>query len=176
MHGKTTRESPTQSPQAYLRSIQNNPNTHIRGRGLHPPIRFQADLITRRYATRLNKLPNASPVIKRLPNAWRDNKPPLSPPPLPTSHFPKRKPTTTLQKISKFTGHDHERSNPFASPPWNRTLSLFKGRFTINPCVPSPDDISSRERHLQTISKLCDDPNITYIYSDGSKINKSGFY
>ena len=48
-----------------------------------PHIRFQADLITRRYATRLNKLPNASPVIKRLPNAWRDNKPPLSPPPSP---------------------------------------------------------------------------------------------
>ena len=141
-----------------------------------PPIKFQADLLTRRYATRLNKLPKSSPVIQRLPNTWRDNQPPTSPPPLPTSHFKRKKPSTTLQKISKYTGHDHERTDPYASPPWNRTLSLFKGRLIINPCTHPTDNNPPRDIHLQTISELQKNPNAISIYSDGSKINKHGFY
>jgi ribonuclease HI len=141
-----------------------------------PPIKFQADLAIRRYATRLNKLPISSPVLQRLPNEWRDNKPPTAPPPLTTSHFPRRKPATTLQKAAKHTSHDHERSDPFASPPWKRTLSTFKNRFFIKPHKPPSEDITSREMHLNIISNLQNDPNVIYLYSDGSKINKAGFY
>ena len=36
--------------------------------------------------------------------------------------------------------------------------------------------ISARELHLNTIADLRKDPNALYLYSDGSKINKSGFY
>ena len=82
----------------------------------------------------------------------------------------------TLQKISKHTSHDHERSDPFASPPWKRTTSTFKDRFIVNPCSTSPDTISARELHLNNIADLQKDPNTLYLYSDGSKINKSGFF
>ena len=141
-----------------------------------PPIKYQADLIRKRYAIRLNKLPESSPVVQRLPNTWQQDKAPSIPPPLPTASFPRRKPTPTLQKVAKHTSHDHERSDPFALPPWKRTCLLFKSRSTVNPCVPSPDAISAREKHIETVSNLQNDPSAIYIYSDGSKTNKSGFY
>jgi len=142
-----------------------------------PPIKHQVDLITKRYPIRLNKLPNTNPIIQRLPNNWIQNNPPLAPPPpLPTASFPKRKPATTLQKIAKHTSHDQERSDPFASPPWRGTLSVFQNHVFINPCTPSTDDISAWDKHINIISTLQKDPNAIYIYSDGSKINRSGFY
>ena len=141
-----------------------------------PPIKFQADLCIKRYAVRLNKLPPSSPVIQRLHSLWRQNTPPSPPLPLQTTSFPKRKPTITLQKISKHSSHDHEKIDPFAYPPWSRTRSLFKERFTVNPCIPSSDKIAARELHLSTIANLQKNPNAIYLYSDESKINKSGFY
>ena len=47
--------------------------------GSIPPLKHQADLNIRRYATRLNKLPTSSAVIQRLPDKWRSNNPPEFP-------------------------------------------------------------------------------------------------
>lgn len=141
-----------------------------------PPLKFQADLCIRRYAIRLNKLPTANPVLQRLPNEWRNDAHPSFPPPLPTSEGPRRKPASNLKKIAKFTNHEHERIDPFFSPPWCRSFALFPKRFTINPCPPNVDPKTARESHLKLIDDYKQNPNIAYLYTDGSKMNKSGFF
>ena len=141
-----------------------------------PPIKFQAELAIRRFAIRLNKLPLDSAILQRLPPEWRNNSPPTNPPPIPTEKAPKRSPTSTLKKIAKHSSHNHERIDPFSSLPWRRTLSLFPNRFSIDPCTSSTDAISTREKHLNLIEEYRKKPNTLYLYTDGSKINKSGFF
>ena len=141
-----------------------------------PPLKYQAELISRRYATRLNKLPTSSAVIQRLPNEWRSNNPPTFPPPIPTAPTPARKPLTNLKKIEKHTSHDQERIDPFSSPPWRRTHSIFPDRFNINTCPPNTDKVKARDDHNKTISDYHKNPNVLCIYTDGSKIFRSGFY
>lgn len=140
-----------------------------------PPLKHQANLITRRYAVRLNKLPHNNAIIQRLPNEWRNNTPPTHPPPIATS-TPRRKPKTTISKIANFTSHNHEKINPYATPPWLRAISLFPNRLQFNPCVSSPDATNNRENHMKLINTYKSDPNTLYLYSDGSKIQKSGFF
>ena len=140
-----------------------------------PPLQLQAQLAKRRFAIRLNKLPTSNAIIQRLPNTWRDNEAPTFPPPIPTTPS-KRKTKTTLSKISTFTSHDHERINPFSSPPWLRPLSLFPDRLMTKPCDNSTDSVTARDNHLKLINDLKANPNSLYIYTDGSKLNKSGFF
>ena len=141
-----------------------------------PPLKHQADLISRRYATRLNKLPDASPIIQRLPEDWRNNTPPVFPPPIPTEPTSTRKPITNLKKIAKHTDPGNERIDPFSSPPWQRTLSLFPNRFITNPCTKNTDTLKARDEHKKLFSEYQRDPNVLCIYTDGSKINRSGFF
>ena len=89
---------------------------------------------------------------------------------------PSRKPATNLQKITKYTSHEHERIDPYALPPWRRTISLFPNRFTTNPPDPNSDPAKARDKHNKRISEYKEDPNTLYIYTDGSKINRAGFF
>jgi ribonuclease HI len=139
-----------------------------------PPLQLQAQLSKKRYAIRLNKLPNSSAIIQRLPNVWRENQDPTFPPPIPT--FPRRNPKTTLSKLLTHTSHEHERINPFSSPPWLRSLSLFPNRLLTNPCDNSVDSATARDNHLKLITDLKENPNALYVYTDGSKLFKHGFF
>lgn len=118
-------------------AFKTTPSTVLEIESSIPPLKFQADLIKRRFAIRLNKLPTSNPILQRLPNEWRNGDPPSFPPPIPTSSMSKRKPASSLKKIATHTNHDHERIDPFFSPPWCRSFSLFPKRFTINPCTPN---------------------------------------
>ena len=140
-----------------------------------PPLQLQAQLSKRRFAIRLNKLPISNAIIQCLPNAWRDNQLPTFPPPIPTT-TPRRKAKSTLSKIAAFTNHDHERINPFSSPPWLRSLSLFPNRLMTKPCDKSMDSVTARDNHLNLLNDLKSNPRALYIYTDGSKLNNSGFY
>ena len=140
-----------------------------------PPIKHQAHLITKRYAIRLNKLPTSNAVIQRLPNKWREEQEPTFPPPIPTK-VPKSKPKPTLTKLSNHTSHDHERIDPYATPPWARTLTLYPNRINIIPCDSSIEPIVARDNHLNLIKDYKSDPNSLYLYADGSKVKRSGFY
>ena len=140
-----------------------------------PPLQLQAQLSRRRCAIRLNKLPTSNAILQRLPNAWRDNQPPSFPPPIPTNTR-RRKAKTTLSKIASFTNHDHERINPFSSPPWLRSLSLFPNRMMTKPCDKSTDPVTARDNHLNLSNDLKLNPRALCIYTDGSKLNNSGFF
>jgi ribonuclease HI len=140
-----------------------------------PPIKHQAYLISRRYAVRLNKLHETSAIIQRLPKEWWSNEKQSFPPPIPTTTN-QRKPKTTLRKIAIHTNHDHERIDPYATTPWSRSTSLFPDRLLINPCDNSIDAPTAREKHLSLIQKLKTDPDALYIYSDGSKLKRGGFF
>ena len=98
------------------------------------------------------------------------------PPPIPTPTTLPRKLFTNLQKISKHTSHEHERIDPYHLPPWRRTLSLFPKRFTTHPCIQNADNIKAREEHIKTFTDLQKNHNTLCIYTDGSKINKAGFF
>jgi ribonuclease HI len=124
----------------------------------------------------LNKLPTSSAITQRLPNEWRNGVPPNFPPPIPTTPQTPRKPATNLQKITKYTSHDHERIDPYALPPWSRTTSLFPKRFITNPHDPNRDPAEAREDHIKKVNDYQENPNILYIYTDGSKINRAGFF
>jgi len=140
-----------------------------------PPLKHQAYMITRRYAVRLNKIPSNNAIIQRLPDEWRNNEKPTFPPPIPTPAL-RRKPKTTLRKIATHTNHDHERIDPYATPPWSRSISLFPNRLLINPCDNSIEPITARENHLKIIQEFKTNPDVLYLYTDGSKLNKSGFF
>ena len=127
-----------------------------------PPIKHQANLVIRRYALRLNKLPMDSAVIQHLPNSWRDNSPPSFPRPLSTPNR-RSKPKTCLQKIANMTSHDHERIDPFATAPWCRSLSLYPNRFLVKPCDTPSDPIVTQEKHLKLIEDFKKDPNALYL-------------
>ena len=118
----------------------------------------------------------SSAVVQRLPAQWRNNTPPQTPPPIPTTPIPRRKPPHSLQKIAKFTSPEHERIAPFTTLPWCRSSSLFPNRFSTNPCTQTTDSIKACEDHIQLIKTYQSNPNTLYIYTDGSKINKAGFF
>jgi ribonuclease HI len=142
-----------------------------------PPIKHQAYLLARRYATRLNKLPKDNAIIQRLPKEWRNNEDPSFPPPIPTPapHTGRRKPKTTLNKIANHSSHDHERIDPYATPPWSRSISLFPNRIITNPCPNNTDAAAAREEHLKLIKGFKSNPDTIYIYTDGSLLKKAGF-
>ena len=140
-----------------------------------PPVKHQAQLSARRYAIRINKLPKNNAIIQRLPKEWRDNEDPTFPPPIPSLKLNRRSTKTTLNKISAHTNHDHERIDPYATPPWCRSMSSFPNRLLINPCIANTDTAIARENHLKLIQEYKADPNVIYIYTDGSKINRGGF-
>ena len=139
-----------------------------------PPIKHQAHLITRRYAVRINRLPHNNAIIQRLPNAWRNNEKPTFPPPISTPTH-SRAAKTTLRKIAAHTNHDHERVDPYATSPWCCSLFLFPNRILINPCDNTLETVTARDNHLKIIQGYKTDPNVIYIYTDGSKLNRGGF-
>jgi ribonuclease HI len=53
---------------------------------------------------------------------------------------------------------------------------MFPNRVTINGCTKDTEPINAREKHIKVITDYQKDPNTLYIYTDGSKINRSGFY
>ena len=157
-------------------SLQDHTNTSIEIEASVPPLKHQANLSIKRYAIRLNKLPTTNPVIQRLPNEWRNAGQPHFPPPIQTIPIPARKPTTTLNKTSKHTSHDHERINPFNTPPWKRTRTLFPNRFITKPCTKQTETIKARDEHNKLFNDYQRDPHTLCIYTDGSKINRAGFF
>ena len=118
-----------------------------------PPIKHQAHLHARQYAVRINRLPQNNAIIQRLPNDWRNKEKPTFPPPIPT---PTRKKATksTLRKLAIHTNHDHERVDPYATPPWCRSISLFPDRILINPCDNNIETVTARENHLKLIQEF----------------------
>ena len=118
-------------------AFKTSPTTALEVEASIPPLKIQANLISCRYAIRLNKLPTSSAVIQRLPSDWRNNDPPTFSLPLPTTQETRRKPATTLKKLLEHMNHTHERMDPYLSPPWCRSTSLFPGRLIFHHC-PSP--------------------------------------
>jgi ribonuclease HI len=143
-----------------------------------PPIKHQVNLIMRRCAIRFNKLPKASPIIQRLPDTWRENHPPSTPPPLPLPQSPqnRNRPKTILQNLAKYTSPDHECINPFLVPPWECTASSFPNQIRINPCNPNSDSKTVKKEHVKLIESFKTKPNVIYIYRDGSKIQRPPFF
>jgi ribonuclease HI len=146
-----------------------------------PPIHVQAEIHIRRCAIRFNKLPVSSPIIQRLPKEWRQNQnPTLRPPPLPfrppsLSKIILKK-STTLQDISSHTNPEHERIDPFLTPPWHQSLlSSFHNRFTLSTCNPNTDKQEATDLHRTFISNLSRTNNSLLVYTDGSLLKRSGF-
>jgi hypothetical protein len=103
------------------------------------PVKYQIDLIVRRFAARINRLLEDNAIVQRLPEKWRGGKPATRNPPIPTFKETKRKPATTLKKILKYASPDREKIMLFATAPWERTCSKFPGRFKTSPCTVGMD-------------------------------------
>ena len=140
-----------------------------------PPIKHQVNIITRKCAIRFNKLPESSTILQRLPDNWRNNRPPTSSPPLPHSPKNRSRPKTVLQNIAKYTSHEHERIDPFLVSPWDRTASAFPNRITVNTCNPNSDSENAKKNHIKLVRQHRNNNNVLYIYTDGSKIKRSIF-
>ena len=76
----------------------------------------------------------------------------------------------------QYTSHGQEKIIPFATAPWDRTVSKFPNRFKTTPCPTGLDNTTARDKHLDLIKSYQDNPNVLYIYADGSKKNLSGFF
>jgi len=81
-----------------------------------PPLGLYLDSLTRHTAIHFNKLSTNNPILQRLSDNWRDGQSSSNPPPLPTKHNYRSKPTQ-LQKIATFTSPAHEHIFPFLLPP-----------------------------------------------------------
>lgn len=155
-----------------------------------PPLHIHTKLLARRCAIRFNKLPETSPVIRRLGMEWlrvdtreTDN---IHDPPLPHSpkHHRKRKTPsrtsapTTLLNLAKYTHHRHERIDPFLLPPWRRAQSSFNFRIVINP-FPSFRGADAKkkaaDRHMAEVRGLLANPANLIVYTDGSLVRRAGF-
>jgi hypothetical protein len=55
-------------------------------------------------------------------------------------------------------------------------MALFPNQFTINSCPQNTDTLKARDEHKKLFSDYQNDPNVICIYTDGSKVNKSGFF
>jgi ribonuclease HI len=177
-----------------LTSIQNNNLRRIAGafrttpaRALEvdtsiPPVEIQLDLDVTRYATRLHRLSSTSPVIQRLPPAWRDGQPATHPPPLPPHKRitrKRRKPakTTRLLQIAAKTDAQCEKAPPFALPPWRRTVEDFEGRLKTHTPRREVSKAEAATEHILEVSRFRLDRDHLTVYSDGSlltddRINK----
>jgi ribonuclease HI len=144
-----------------------------------PPIHIQAQIHARKCAIRFNKLPTSSPIVQRLPAEWRETQTPTLRPPLPfrppSNSAQNMKKTTTLQTLSSYTNPNHERINPFLTPPWQQSPLSFSTRFILNPHLPNTEKQDSSRLHLNLIDTISRSNSTLYIYTDGSLLQRSGF-
>jgi len=86
------------------------------------PIKHQVNLHKKQCAMYFNKLSNTSPIIQRLPQAWRNGEKPTAPPPLQpklnNNSATDCTRTTYLLELAKHTCHSHERIDPYLTAPW----------------------------------------------------------
>jgi hypothetical protein len=73
------------------------------------------------------------------------------------------------------SSHEHEKIDPYFSAPWSHTLSMFPSRFSVNRCPKGTEPVNAREEHIKLVTDYQKNLNMLYIYTDGSKINRSGF-
>ena len=57
-------------------AFRTTPTTALEVEASIPPLKYQVNLITKRYAIQLNKLPESSAFVQRLPAQWQNNTPP----------------------------------------------------------------------------------------------------
>ena len=134
-----------------------------------PPVKLTLDMLTKRAATRLNKLSLNNPVLERLQDDWRGGQGPSTP--IPYKHTGTRgdKKAPRLQQIAKLTSHNDERILPFLDPPWKRTPKHYQGRLHIRGVIKIDDKEKYVKGHEDRIKRLANDPNTIVIYTDGSK-------
>jgi hypothetical protein len=105
-----------------------------------PPLDLQIKQHAKRCAIRFNKLSPNNPIIQRLPDSWRSGSKPTAPPPLPPRYpnnsATNKKRTTPLLDIAMHTSHNHERIDPFLSPPWRITEASYGDCVLIQPNDP----------------------------------------
>ena len=133
-----------------------------------PPLGLYLDSLTRHTAIRFNKLSTNNPILQRLSDNWRNGQSPSNPPPLPTKHNCRSKPTQ-LQKIATFTSPTHERIFPFLLPPWQKTQLDYGKRFTIHQSTTNKDKVVAR--HNSFVNQAQYHPETLLTYSDGSQIS-----
>jgi hypothetical protein len=136
-----------------------------------PPLDIHLATIKQNAAIRLNKLPTKSPIIQRLPNTWRNNRPPTITPPTPTNnHTRTRNPkTTTLLKLAQQHDPNCERISTDI-PPWTKTAIDLKGKLTIisSTCAKDKRKENAKKHNIEVKTHINDQSLLT-IYTDGSK-------
>ncbi|KAJ3502271.1 hypothetical protein NMY22_g18642 [Coprinellus aureogranulatus] len=157
-----------------------------------PPLHIHAKLLARRCAIRFNKLPDSSPIIRRLGKEWTSHLhyqtshqnnhiqhyPPL--PPQPIKRRSRKHPieSTTLLHLARYTDYRHERIDPFLLPPWRRLQSSFDFRIVIDPYPPFKGNDAKKkaaDQHMAEVRRLFNTTSNLVIYTDGSLIRKAGF-
>ena len=133
-----------------------------------PPLGLYLDSLTRHTAIRFNKLSTNNPILQRLSDNWRDGQSPSNPPPLPTKHNCRSKPTQ-LQKIATFTSPTHEHIFPFLLPPWRKTQLDYGKHFTIHQSTTNKDKVVAR--HNSFVNQAQYHPETLLTYLDGSQIS-----
>jgi hypothetical protein len=53
---------------------------------------------------------------------------------------------------------------------------MFSNRLITNPCLNVTDPAAAREKHMKLVTGYQKDPYTLCLYSDGLKINRSGFF
>jgi ribonuclease HI len=154
------------------------------------PIRIELDRLNRSCGLRFNKLSTTNPIIQRLDDSWRAEKPPTRPPPI---HYRKErkgakdmKRLTQLQIIARHTSSSDERIFPFSTPPWRRVQTDFGNRLrTTSPPAKNKDEEKKKrlkrlvEEHNNKLRNLSNSTSNLCIYTDGSlkpvhRVRKAG--
>ncbi|KAJ3516558.1 hypothetical protein NMY22_g14182 [Coprinellus aureogranulatus] len=158
-----------------------------------PPLHIHNKLLSRRCAIRFNKLPDSSPIIRRLGKDWlshphtrnpsqndspAQHNPPLPPQPIKRRTGNRRTESTTLLDLARYTDYRHERIDPFLLPPWRRLQSSFDFRIVIDP-FPSfkGNDAKKKaaDQHTAEVRRLLTSASNLIVYTDGSLVRKAGF-
>ncbi|KZT68864.1 hypothetical protein DAEQUDRAFT_670520, partial [Daedalea quercina L-15889] len=143
------------------------------------PIRHHLELTKDQAAIRINKLSAHSPILQRLPEAWRIL-PTTTPTPPRTTH-PKitkrrtRPPASTrLCKLAERSDPADERIEPLVVPPWKKTSADFDNRLSIEPATKGTTKEDAAKAHKKKLSQLTCRPDVVTIYSDGLLLTVRG--
>lgn len=133
-----------------------------------PPINLHLNYLQRRAAFRINRLPQNSQVICRLPRAWHENW--TWPTTDPTTHQHQRRPNTQLLRLSRLSSPLYEHADIFAIEPWAPSADSFEGRLTVQPKRAETTKKAAARAHLDYVRGLNTDNNHLVVYTDGSQL------
>ena len=132
-----------------------------------PPVALALNLEKERTAIRFNKLSTSNPIIQRLPDDWRDRRPPTARPPHVWTPQRRDKAIPQLQKVARLSSPNNERIFPHLEPPWRRTARDFNGRLRFTNEA-GGDKEKVRDQHVELVNLLKANDTHALIYTDGS--------